>query len=319
MATGYLGTDCATIVGNTGIAPCPYNPKNIGGFMLVPAGTAWTPTQVAALQTTINTGISHNTATSRFFPISKFEDIEDKGTDAVETETGYGVAKFVRNGKYRWRGIYSNGAMDLHTELSKFNGQQDRYDVFIFDNKNNAILGTASGQANIKGFSLDTLYAPNIKVNTGGEDTKYAFEIGLEDESQLNLNWRVITVPTTIPILDTFTGLRPTRLEVVTELVASTKVVVVRVWSGATNLYDTYGSIIAIVGNNLWDSVKNSTGAANVVASVAVSPSTKGFTLTLTDAVTAADEYTINFGTVSDLTTALILKQANATCQTTAT
>lgn len=317
MATGQLGITCATILGNTGLIICPYDPKNFTGIMLVPKGTALTPAQVAALQTTLNAGIVNDTATSRYFPIGIFDEIEDKGTDAVETESSFGVASLVRLGKYRYRWTYTNGGLDLHSELSKFNGKQDAFDLFFIDPVENVFVGTASGQNNIKGFSLDTLYAPNIKVNTGSAGTKYMFEVGLENEKQFNQNWRVIKVPDTLPILDTFTGLKPTRLEVVTELVASTKVVVVRVWSGNTNLYDTYTSALATT--NLWDAINNATGVQNATASVVAAPATKAFTVTLTSTVTAADEYTIQLGTVTQLTAAAILKQANAEVNTTAT
>jgi len=316
MATGQLGLNCATIIGNTGLISCPYDPKNFNGILLLPKGTALTPAQVSAFQTTVNAGIINDNASARWFPIGIFEDIEDKGTDAVETETGYGVAKLVRLGKYRYRFMYSNGAMDLHAELSKFNGRQDAFDLWFTDPVNNGFLGTASGQSNVKGFSLDTLYAPNIKVNTGAAASQYMFEVGLEDEKQFNQNWRFIKLPDTLPVHDTFTGLKPTRLEIVSELVASTKVVVVRVWSGNTNLYDTYS--VQLATTNLWDAINNATGVQNATASVVAAPATKAFTVTLTSTVTAAEEYTIQLGTVTQLTAAAILKQANAETNTTA-
>jgi hypothetical protein len=304
MATGILGTDCSQIIGNTGITPCPYNPKNIIGIMLVPTGTAWTPTQVGVLQTTINAGLVHNTPTSRYFPISKFEDVEDKSEAAVETTTGYGIKKFVRAGKYGWMFKYSNGGMDLHSEISKFTGQADRYDCWLMDGKNNCFIGTSSGANNVKGFSLDTLIAENIKLNTGGADTEYALTIGLEDSDELNLNWRVVTVPTTVPIATTFAGLKPTRLEIVTDLVASSKTVVVRVWSGATNLYDTYsGQLNAIA---VWDIVNNTGGTSiSSATTVTLVPGTKSFSVFWTGlTVSAGHDLTVQLGTVSDLTTA---------------
>lgn len=304
MATGYLGTDCAVLWGNTGIAPCPYHPKQVEGFLLVPKSTSWTTTQIAALQTTITTGIANVLPTSRYYPITRFEDIEDKGTDAVETETGYGVAKFVRNGKYRWRGIYSNGALDMHAELSKFNGLQDRFDAFIIL-KGNYLLGTASGESSIKGFSLDTMYSPNIKINTGGEDTKYAFEIGLEDEEQLNKYFRVITVPDTLPIVETFTGLKPTRIEVVEHLDASDDDILVRLWSGSTNLYDAYAGDIDVT--SLWHIVNltlgTTTTASSFPAPTAGDIAAKAFRIIFTGASTAAaEEAIIKFGSVTLLT-----------------
>lgn len=315
MATGYLGTDCSVVWGNTGITPCPYHPKSIEGFMLVPKGTAWTTTQIAALETTIDTGIAQNLPTARYYPITRFESIEDKGTDAIETETGYGIAKFVRNGKYRWRGMYSNGALDMHAELSRFNGQQDAFDVFLFM-KGNMILGTASGDTSVKGFSLDTLYAPNIKVNTGGEDTVYAFEIGLEDEQQLNLNFRVISVPTTVDIYENFRGLKPTRIEVVTHISAATDLVSVRVWSGSTNLYDAYNGDIDVT--TIWSLVNHTTGTTTAATVATAVPSTKSFNLTFGTAVTAAaQECTIKLGTVSLLTAANLVGFANSEVGTT--
>lgn len=321
MATGFLGTNCVQLIGNTGVSVCPYNPKNIVGIMLVPAGTTWTPTQVTAWQATVAAGVAHITETSRYFPISVFEDIEDKGSDAETTTTGYGVTKYIRNGKYAWRFMYSNGAMDLHAELSRFNGQQDRYDVLLMDGVNNGFLCTASGQNNVKGFSLDTLYAPNIKVNTGGADTIYAIEVGLQDSDEMNLNWRLISVPRTIPITtnSSFLGLKPTRLEVVTELVASTKTIVVRVWSGATNLYDYYAT--ELVTLDCWDIVRNATGISTIASSVTATPATKSFTVVSSTMATSAanDEITVNLGTVAQLSAAGITRQANASAQSVAT
>lgn len=315
MPTGYIGTNCSVVWGNTGITPCPYHPKEIEGFMLVPKGTVWTTTQVAALQTTINSGIAADLPTSRYYPITRFESIEDKGTDAVETETSYGVAKFVRNGKYRWRGMYSNGALDMHSELSKFNGLQDTFDVFIIL-KGNVFLGTASGDTSVKGYSLDTLYAPNIKVNTGGEDTMYAFEIGLEDEAQLNKYFRAITVPDTIPIVDTFRGLKPTRIEVVTHISAASDLVSVRVWSGSTNLYDAYNGDIDVT--TIWSLVNHTVGTTTAATVATAVPASKSFNLTFGTAVTAASqECTIKLGTVTLLTAANLLNFANSEVATT--
>jgi hypothetical protein len=319
MATGNLGTDCSVILGNTGVTGCPYDLKNIVGIMLVPTGTSWTPTQVAAWQSTVAAGVANNTATSRYFPIQGFEAVEDKSGDAVTRETGYRVEKYVSNGKYKWRLFYSNGAMDMHAQLSLFTGQQDRFDVLLIDGLNNGFLCTSSGATNVKGFTLDTLFAPNIKVNTGAEDTLYAIEIGLQDESEINKNWRFIQVPSTINVTTntSFLGLKPTRIEIVTEMVASTKTVVCRVWSGSTNLYDTYTSELATTA--LWNFYKDSTGIQNTTASVTAAPATKAWTIVLTSAITAADSFTLQFGTVTALTSAGILRQANAVAQTIAT
>lgn len=319
MATGQFGIDCVTTSANTGLTVCPYNPKNIGGVIFVPAGTVLTPTQVSAMQATVAAGVAHNTQVLRWLPVARFTDVEDKGTDAVITESGYGDEVYVRNGKYRWKFMYTNGAMDLHAELSKLNGKQDNYDMFLMDGTNNAIIGTASGQANIKGFSLATLFAPNIKINTGGADTVYALEVGLDDSTQLNENWRVISVPKTIPILDTFTGLKPTRLEVVTELVGSTKTVVIRVWSGSVNLYDYYPTELATA--SLWNIQRNATGISTVASAVTAVPATKSFTVVSSTmaTTTAGEECTVTLGTVTALTSANILKQANAQIGTTAT
>lgn len=317
MATGYLGTDCTVLWGNTGITPCPYHPKNLEGFLLLPKDEVWTEAQVAALQTTINTGIAEDLPANRYYPITRFEDIEPKGTDAVETETGYGVAKFVRNGKYRWRAMYSNGALDLHSELSKFNGLQDRFDVMLVM-KGNVLLCTAYGDSSVKGFSLDTIYAPNITLNTGGEDTKYAFEIGLEDESQLNINFRVITIPDTIPFVDSFRGLKPTRIEVVAHVGATTDEMTVRVWSGSTNLYDSYNGQLDT--NTLWTLINNSipTPTTTVSTSATAVPATKSFLLDFGSAVTAASqECIVKLGTVTAMGAAGLSGFANAQANTT--
>lgn len=310
MATGYLGTDCTVLWGNTGVTPCPYHPKNLEGFLLLPKDEVWTTAQVSALQTTINAGIVENLPADRYYPITRFEDIEDKGTDAVETETGYGVAKFVRNGKYRWRGIYSNGALDMHAQLSMFNGLQDRFDVMLVM-KGNVLLCTASGDTSVKGFSLDTIYAPNIKINTGGEDTKYAFEIGLEDEAQLNINFRAITIPDTIPFVDSFRGLKPTRIEIVQHAKAADDTVKVRVWSGSTNLYDSYNG--QLDDTTVWSLVNHTANSTTTSTLVTAVPSDKSFTLTFGTAITAASqECTVKLGTVTTMVAAGLSGFANS-------
>lgn len=319
MATGQIGIDCVTVTAATGVGVCPYNPKNIGGVIFVPAGTTITPTQVTAMQATLTAAIANNTATLRWLPVGRFEDVEDLGTDAVTTESGYGDEKYVRNGKYRWKFMYSNGALDLHAELSKMNGKQDQYDVILIDHTNNAFILTASGATNYKGFSLGMLFAPNIKINTGGADTVYSLNIGLDDSTQLNENWRVISMPKTIPIIDTFLGLRPTRLEVVTELVGSTKTVIVRVWSGSQNLYDYYATELATAA--IWYITRNATGIATIASAVTAVPATKSFSIVSSTmaATTAGDECTVKLGTVSALTSAGVLRHANSEIGTTAT
>ena len=319
MATGQIGIDCVTVTAATGIGVCPYNPKNIGGVIFVPAGTVITPTQVTAMQATLTAAIANNTPALRWLPVGRFEDVEPLGTDAVTTESGYGDEKYVRNGKYKWKFMYSNGALDLHSELSKLNGRQDAYDVILIDHNNNALILTASGQANCKGLSMGTLYAPNIVTNTGGADTVYSLVVGLDDSTQLNENWRVISMPRTIPIIDTFLGLRPTRLEVVTELVGSTKTVVIRVWSGSQNLYDYYATELATAA--AWNIVRNATGISTVASAVTAVPATKSFSVVSTTMATtsAGDECTVKLGPVSALTSAGVLRHANSEIGTTAT
>ena len=304
MATGILGTDCSQIIGNTGMSTCPYNIKNIIGFMLVPTGTVVTPTQVSSWKSTVDAGTANNSATARWFPISKFEDVEEKGEDAIETKTGYGINKFVRSGKYGWRFMYSNGAMDLHSELSKFNGQQDRYDVFLMDGRNNCFIGTASGTSNVKGFSLDTLYAPNFKLNTGGADTIYSIEIGLEDESEMNLNWRLITSPVEYPIATTYVGLKPVRLEVVVAPGAAADTAEIRVWCGAANVWDTYSSQINATA--VWSiTIGSTTTAATAVSIINAQATNKSFLITFGTAIASAGlEAVISFGTVTALNSA---------------
>ena len=319
MATGQIGIDCVTVTASTGINVCPYNPKNIGGVIFVPAGTVITPTQVTAMQATLTAAIANNSAALRWLPVGKFEGVEDLGTDAVTTETEYGDEKYVRNGKYRWKFMYSNGALDLHSELSKMNGKQDQYDVILIDHTNNALILTASGAANYKGFSMGMLFAPNIKINTGSADTVYSLNIGLDDSTQLNENWRLITMPKTIPIIDTFQGLRPIRLEVVTEIVGSTKTVVIRVWSGSQNLYDYYPTELATAA--AWNIRRDATGISTVASAVTAVPATKSFQVVSSTmaTTTASDECTVLLGPVSALTSAGVLRHANAQIGTTAT
>jgi hypothetical protein len=320
MATGNLGVVCTLLTPNAGIVQCPYYPKNFGGMLLVPTGTAWTMTDILGVVAKINTGIANNNPNLRYIPIGKFDDFEDKSSETVVNQKSYGQTVFGHNGKYGLKFMYTNGGLDLHTELSKLNGNgQDRYDVMFFDHINNVILCTASGKNNVKGFGLDAIFTDNVKLATGGSDAGYSISVYLEDEQELNFNWRALQVDKAYPLLTTFTALKPTRLEIVSELGATAaKTVVVRVWSGGTNLYDYYSTELLTL--TLWYLGRNTTGIKTVASAVTANPSTKSFTVFSTSmaTTTAGEECAVYLETVTALTAANILKQANAEAATTA-
>lgn len=319
MASPLIGKDCAQIIGNTGLTVCPYDPANIEGVVLLPRGTVILASAITTFVTTLQAGIANNTETKRWFPIGRFEDMEDKSEEATITTSGFGVKQFVKQGRYAFKFVYTNGAMDLHSQLSRLNGCQDRYDILLVDKVNNCFWGTTSGTADVKGFRMDMFNANNIKFNTGAAGTKYSFEVGLEDERELNMYSRIISLPSNQRVLD-YVGLIPTEVVITTQLVASTKIVVVKVMSGSVNLGDYYPTELATLA--IWNFTRDSTGVTNAASAVSYSTVTKAFTITGTTAASyfnAGESYTLKLGTVTALASAGVTGYANSEAQTTAT
>lgn len=307
---------CGKDVKNTGLVKCFYDPANIEGLLLVPKGTSFSKADVIAWNTTLTALLNNNVKESRGFIVKRFEGVENKSTDASYSETPYGDRKKSKQGKYAWRWQYSNSGLAMHTKLSSFDGAQDMFDAFLIDAKNNTFIGYSTDGSSFKGFSLDLIDIPNVEFNTGTENTKYFFEIGLEDSVQLNKFAAIIKVEDATSVISDFNSLIDMEMVVDTAMTAGGLVKLkFKSGNGASNLYDLYSA--ALSTTSLYTATNASTGGGITVTSVTASAGTKTLDVQLNAAdpdypATAGGLITITFGDVTAMVAAGIVGYSDA-------
>ena len=124
--------------GNTGNQQYNFIPSAIRGFIIVPkswvANTAYLNDMINKLQADTLKAVG-----SRIYPVFRVAEIQDKSTEDKEIVLGLGDVVSGPKGKYSFIYELLGGGMDLHKELSKFEGSG--YNVLLVDD-NNVIQGT---------------------------------------------------------------------------------------------------------------------------------------------------------------------------------
>src|SRR5574343_3817 len=98
MATILNDPGCVTAAGNTGNPGCFVAMKAIKGMILVPAGTTYTITTLAAFKTALQAATLAAGA-ARIYPIGPFEETTDNSTAMSPIELGHGGSLPGKEGK----------------------------------------------------------------------------------------------------------------------------------------------------------------------------------------------------------------------------
>jgi hypothetical protein len=291
-------------VANTGIPDINYDPSNIEGVLLLKRGAVITKADALAIQSYIAGKLKHDTPSQRWYILKRFEGCEDKKTEGVYTESGYGVRRKVRNGKYAWRWEYKDGGLDLHTKFSTFDRKQNQFDALLIDPVNNCFWGTKSGTS-LKGFRLDMIDIPNFDSNTGAETSKYYVELVLADEKEINRNARIVALPEDFSIMEDYNSLLDTEMQVEIAM-DPTGLVSLGFKAGKADLYPDYKGTLD--EPTLYVATVSDTGAVLDIDSVAANDATNNIDIQLDatdpDFPAAGTLIKITFGPVSAIDTA---------------
>lgn len=295
--------DCNQTSSNTGLQKCPFDPKEISGFIAVPKGTKLTPTQQLALETTILEGLNNDNKVLRWYPVQDLWQIEDTSTDSQTETSNYGGVNYLADGKTSFKLQHKQGITMHKLYRSAFHLQQDRYDFFFILKKNKALLGWSDSENNFYGFDLEMLAVESWKVPTGTNGTAmYSISIGLSDTTQWNDDISAIKLPDTLPA-SSIKGLQQIELVNATNTFTG-GVATIQVLGSTTNLYDIYGS--SLIDTSIWKAYNYATGGEITITSIALDNDLKGAELTLNTSdsdypASAGGKILVKFGNVTAL------------------
>ncbi|MDB5288533.1 MAG: hypothetical protein JWR05_3482 [Mucilaginibacter sp.] len=161
---------------NTGVGINQFDPKNVVGAFIVPAGTSFSQSNTATPAAFLTALVTATSAvvSQRLFPIGNFGEIKDGSEAAVSEKLGYGIELIVRDGTYKWAFRILKGGFWLSRALRAFNGIN--VDVFFVD-ANNVVIGqknvSSTGVVTFTGIPQYQAYQEPFKINDGSKNTIY--------------------------------------------------------------------------------------------------------------------------------------------------
>lgn len=162
-----------------------------------------------------------------------------------------------------------------------FNGWSDK--VFMVDDKN-VLWGVKTSSNGVKGFSVGYLYSTPPKPGNTGNVNSNQVRITFGDLEEFKSGLVALKLDFNVADLQNIVDVQLEEVGAaagyVFKIGASTK------YAG-TNVYDTYKDLLAVVG--AWEVIRLDTGAAVTVDSVVKNDATKGWDITLDDAVAIAN------------------------------
>lgn len=263
---------CAAAGANTGIPDCAVTLKNLKYGFLVPNSFELTEAQLAtadsALAALQSAAVSDNPAT-RIYPLPTFESVTDNTEDVV-SETIGGTPFIVRDGKYNLLFRYVKGGQCVSNSLAKFNNGNYR---FIGVDSAGVLFGTKDGTS-LKGIPLDYFYSRPFRIATDSTIANFSFQI-VFDSVYLNTGLGFIS----LNLADVYgiVGLKNINLSLVAPRVAGVFTLKTKTGCSGVDLYDTFGTQLAIVSN--WAVTR--LGNLVTLTSVVKGPNTKGLVFTL--------------------------------------
>lgn len=158
---------CGSNAKNTGVSDCPFDLGFIRKHIKVTKDFEMTPTDVAALQVTLEALLLAPRAT-RIFPFPNWEQITDNSEDVSLQTYGYGSKSFGRQGDNDWSFDFLDGALCASKNMKTHNGKG----YYLLVDSNLRIIGTKVGD-NIKGIPMQ-MQMLKPKAADGTNATKYA-------------------------------------------------------------------------------------------------------------------------------------------------
>lgn len=252
---------------NTGTPTCQFTPSAVVQAILIPKGTTFDDADAETFDTVLTALGKNDNPKARAYPFGQFVEAEDKSTEAVVPESGYGVSSFVRDGKIRfsWR---INSGMCLWSKMRAFNNQQDAYDILLVDVEQRAIWGTRNSDGTLSGFSMGLLQFPQFKLNDGSERTHFFMDVQFEDIAEFE-NFGVVLFESGTKVNKLIAGLLDITFRVTTALDASQQVIFeARTACGHEDMTVDFATELAQVA--AWEVTNAATSAAIVVTTVSI-------------------------------------------------
>lgn len=277
MGKFQQAVDCFSGIKNTGLSPNCQTMKHAARLLLVPIGTTLSPAQVVALQSTIDTACKQDVKSNRWFLSQTIAGIEDKSEDPTMENIPLLGSRFVHYGFNAFDYRFVEGGLHGHKVRTSFNGLQDLYSCFIFDNDTMwgyEDVDPSTGLPIFCPFTLSDLNA-FLKVPTGSTTETYIWHIGLSDPDQVQK--RIFGIKYNFS-LSTIKGLKQVDLTFLGEPASNVFKVGGYTGGGGYDMATSYGS--AMANSNYWVLKNAITGA--VIPITTLTAQSDGWSITPT-------------------------------------
>ncbi len=263
---------CTVMGGNTGVATCQINIKEVVGAIIVPKGYEF---DVTDPQTTLLAACLNTNRALRAYPLWDFEAVTDASEKKVVQTLGYGPKQIVRRGFNDWSFQFIAGGLLLLQELQKFNGQA--WDFYFVDS-----------QMFIMGISGSTATKLRAIPSVGGfvdfdswmidDGSKVMTMLAQFVYNQKYANGLMKVVKADFDLPTTLYGLQNVFIVSTVSATPGTYTVSAKTAVGE-NLGDTYA---ALADPTMWVAKNFLTGAAITITGVTYSATTGLFSIVLT-------------------------------------
>lgn len=293
------GKGCA----NTGNYGCQFVPGATTMLYLVPRGKKFSAVEAQTLDTVLSDLAKADNPRERVYPVGPFVDFEDKSSEAVTGDTGYGKTNFVRDGNIRFSFRMDLGICSW-AKMRNYNNQASSWDVLLVDKQNNVVWGTQTADGGLKGFSLSLLLLMQFKANTGAEVWNYSLDIQFEEIAEFE-NFAVVQFESPIKVMQMVQGLFDIGLMVTLPLDAGGKVnICATAGCGSSNLAEIYGKELG--DPSAWLATNTTTGLPIAITGIVNNPTDFTVALDTADAnypTAAGGNVTLSLVPVSELET----------------
>lgn len=264
--------NCGESFRNVGYSGCVLDPKNIVGVLVFPSKQVFTQSQINNFAEVLQSFMYADNGVNRAFPISGIATITDNSGEPVVETLDNGVELFVRDSPYNFTMRYIDGALCKHSALRTLNGQNRNILIWTSDNM---LLGAKDVHNNITTIP-SIFHAQGWKPTSGSNANQYLFRISF-DQKWLNeslgfvqLDFDIAQIPALQDLVVVDNTFNPT---------SGLANVYVRTYCGATDMYDTFNTQLAVVG--AWVATNASTGGVITVTTVTKDVSNKRFNVTV--------------------------------------
>lgn len=264
--------NCGEQFRNVGHSGCDLDPKSIVGVLLFPSKQIFTQDQINNFAEVLQNFMYADNGVNRAFPISGIATITDNSGEPVVETLDNGRELFVRDSPYNFTMRYLDGALCEHSALRTLNGQNRNILLWTSDNM---LLGARDTKGNITTIP-SIFHAQGWKPSTGSNANQYLFRISF-DQKWLNESLGFVQLDFDIAQINALQDL--VVVENTFNPTTGLSNVYVRTYCGATDMYDTFGTQLAVVG--AWIATNASTGGTITVTTVTKDTANKRFNVTV--------------------------------------